>query len=188
VCCGGGPEEGCGGTGSHSLRALALVVTSRLPYWGRGAPCKGNLINPHRCTLLKKALSSAVLVLGWAATAETQPLKRTEISAVLTAIEHVESRGNDHVVSSRGARGRYQLLPKIARWCGIDPLMRAQARRCAGKLLRLNLQRFGDLRTALAAYVAGAGAVRRWLRKQLPWPKRVVAYADAVLARVEVIR
>jgi len=104
--------------------------------------------------------------------------------AILDAVAHVESRGRDDVVSPRGARGRYQLMPVTVAWCGgIDPLDRRAARRCASRLLHLQLRKFGTLEAALAAYVAGAGAVARWRAAGRPWPDNVDAYVQAVLAK-----
>lgn len=105
---------------------------------------------------------------------------------VLRAIAHVESRGQRGAVSRRGALGVYQLMPSIAAWCSADPLVTAEARRCAARLLRLNLRRFGRLDVALAAYVFGAGNVRRYEAERLPWPPAVSAYVAAVLQRAGV--
>ena len=76
-----------------------------------------------------------------------------------------------------------QLMPSTAAWCGIDPLDTRASRRCAARLLRLHLARFGDMRLALAAYVAGGGRVARWQATGQPWPASVMRYVDAVEAR-----
>lgn len=132
------------------------------------------------------AAFTALLVLAPARPtfAEQTAITPRQLSRVLNAIAHVESRNNRHAVSPRGARGPMQIMPAVAAWCRVDPLDRAQSRRCAARLLRLHLQRFdGSLDHALAAYVFGAGNVARYERLRLPWPRRVEAYVQRVRAR-----
>ena len=100
---------------------------------------------------------------------------------LLNAIAYVESRHQSSAVSKRGALGPMQLMPAIAAWCRCDPYQLWQARNCARRLLQLHLRRFGSLELALAAYVAGAGAVRSWEASRRPLPKRVRAYVTRVL-------
>ncbi len=71
-------------------------------------------------------------------------------------------------------------MPAISAWCAIDPLDDRAARGCARRLLKLNLRRFGRLDAALAAYVWGAGNVRRYEAAGLPWPASVSRYVSRV--------
>ena len=82
--------------------------------------------------------------------------------AVLAAVARTESGGNASAVSSAGARGLMQFMPGTARSMGIDPMDPAQAVDGAARYLSQQLQSFGSLELALAAYNAGPGAVRRY--------------------------
>jgi soluble lytic murein transglycosylase-like protein len=82
---------------------------------------------------------------------------------LIKAVALVESGFDPHAVSPKGAQGLMQLMPETARQYGVrdafDPLQNLRA----GTIhLRKLLEQFdGDLVLALAAYNAGAGAVKR---------------------------
>ena len=82
---------------------------------------------------------------------------------LIKAVALVESGFNPHAVSPKGAQGLMQLMPETAREYGVsdafDPL--ANLRAGTVHLSRLLDQFEGDLVLALAAYNAGAGAVKR---------------------------
>lgn len=83
--------------------------------------------------------------------------------ALIKAVALVESGFDPHAVSPKGAGGLMQLMPGTAEQHGVqdvfDPL---QNLRGGARHLRLLLDQFdGNLTLALAAYNAGAGAVRR---------------------------
>jgi cell wall-associated NlpC family hydrolase len=80
---------------------------------------------------------------------------------VLAAVARAESGFRPDAVSSAGALGLMQIMPGTARGLGVNPLDPAQAVDGAARLLSGNLQRFGSLELALAAYNAGGGAVAR---------------------------
>ena len=82
---------------------------------------------------------------------------------LIKAVALVESGFDPHAVSPKGAQGLMQLMPGTAKEYGVqdafDPL---QNLRAGSTHLRRLLDQFdGDLTLALAAYNAGAGAVRR---------------------------
>jgi soluble lytic murein transglycosylase-like protein len=80
---------------------------------------------------------------------------------LLAAIIQVESAGKPHRISSAGAMGLGQLMPSTARRLGVsDPFDSAANIDGAARLMAENLSRFrGNVRFAVAAYNAGAGAV-----------------------------
>jgi cell wall-associated NlpC family hydrolase len=82
--------------------------------------------------------------------------------ALLEGVAQVESGFNPSAVSSAGAQGLMQIMPSTAAGIGVDPLNPAQAIDGAAKILSGNLQKFGSLPLALAAYNAGAGAVEEY--------------------------
>lgn len=84
-------------------------------------------------------------------------------SGMLAAVAQQESGGNPNAVSSAGAQGLMQLMPATAAGAGVNAFDPAQAITAAAKILHNNLGQFGNsVPLALAAYNAGAGAVRQY--------------------------
>lgn len=81
---------------------------------------------------------------------------------LLSAVAQQESGGNVHAVSPDGAEGLMQLMPTTAAEQGVDPMDPGQAIDAAGRILSGDLARFGSVPLALAAYNAGAGAVKQY--------------------------
>ena len=82
---------------------------------------------------------------------------------LIRAVIHVESSGRHDAVSHAGAMGLMQLMPRTAESLGVtDPFDIRQNIDGGSAYLRRMLDMFDDdLSLALAAYNAGAGAVRR---------------------------
>ncbi len=74
-----------------------------------------------------------------------------------------ESRFRPYAVSSRGAQGIMQLMPKTAKYLGVTNSFDARQNVFAGaKYMRKLLDRFeGDIEISLAAYNAGPELVAR---------------------------
>jgi soluble lytic murein transglycosylase len=119
--------------------------------------------------------------------------------ALLAAVIYTESRFRADARSSAGAVGLMQLLPDTGRAIAVrtggdrfvvgdllDPEINV---RYGSWYLRELRRKYGDTRTALAAYHAGQGNVDRWRRQgvgiQFPETR---AYVDDVLAAVPVYR
>ena len=83
---------------------------------------------------------------------------------LVKAVALVESGFNTKAVSSKGAQGLMQLLPSTAAHYGVSDLHDPYQNLSAGaKHLRGLLDQYdGDVTLALAAYNAGAGAVKRY--------------------------
>lgn len=100
---------------------------------------------------------------------------------LLWAVARAESGLNPRAVSPAGAVGLMQLMPSTARELGVsDPFDPAQNVDAGARYLRQQLERFGDIRLALAAYNAGPGAVQR--HGGVPPYRETQAYVERVLA------
>jgi soluble lytic murein transglycosylase-like protein len=90
-----------------------------------------------------------------------------------------ESGFDPEAVSSNGACGLMQLMPQTAKTLGVkdifDPLQNVRA---GVKYLSDLIERFGDVRAALAAYVVGPGVV---LRSGVPTDAATLSHIDRIL-------
>ncbi len=82
--------------------------------------------------------------------------------ALLAAVASVESGFNPLAQSPAGAQGLMQFMPATAREMGVDSFDPASAIDGAARYLRRELERFGSVELASAAYNAGANAVKRY--------------------------
>lgn len=82
-------------------------------------------------------------------------------AGLFSAVVEAESKGNCHRISQAGAMGPAQLTDATAKFLGVeDPYEPTVALEAGARYLASHVQRFGDLRLAVAAYNAGPGAVR----------------------------
>ena len=83
-------------------------------------------------------------------------------SALIASVIEVESHGDPRAVSHSGAKGLMQLTDSTAREMGVSDVFNPQANiRGGSRYLRKMLDRYGDMKLALAAYNAGPGNVDR---------------------------
>jgi peptidoglycan DL-endopeptidase CwlO len=101
-------------------------------------------------------------------------------AGLLKSVARAESGFNPKAHSPAGAVGLMQLMPGTARGLGVDPSDPAQAVDGAARLLRSHLDQFGSVRLAVAAYNAGAGAVRRY--DGVPPYRETRTYVERVLS------
>lgn len=104
-------------------------------------------------------------------------------AGLLRAVAQAESGFDPGAVSQAGAVGLMQLMPGTARELGVDPSDPKQAVDGAARLLRKHLDDFGSVPLALAAYNAGAGAVRKY--DGIPPYSETQAYVRRVTATME---
>jgi soluble lytic murein transglycosylase-like protein len=107
--------------------------------------------------------------------------------ALVEAVISSESGFDPNATSRAGARGLMQLMPGTAATLGVaDPSDPEQNVSGGTRYLRALLDRFGDVKLALAAYNAGPAAVERY-RGIPPYPE-TAEYVRNVLARYRQLR
>lgn len=100
---------------------------------------------------------------------------------LVQAVVQVESSYNPRARSKKGAMGLMQLMPETARELGVrDPWDPSQNISGGTRYLRQQIDRFGDLTLALAAYNAGPTAVQRY--RGVPPYAETERYVQKVLA------
>ena len=106
--------------------------------------------------------------------------------ALLTALVRHESNFDQSVVSHAGAIGLAQLMPGTAEWLNVDPYDPEANLAGGARYLKEQLDRFGEVDLALAAYNAGpnrvaqAGGIPRITETQL--------YVERVMSTWEQLR
>ena len=98
---------------------------------------------------------------GYAAAVEATAARYGLDGRLLAALVWTESGFRPGAVSHAGAMGLAQLMPGTARGLGVDPRDPLQNLDGGARYLRSQLDRFGRIDLALAAYNAGPGRVER---------------------------
>lgn len=112
---------------------------------------------------------------------DAQALRHGLSPSLLRAVAWQESRGRPAALSRKGALGIMQLMPGTAAAMGVDPHDPDDNLRGGALYLRRQLDRFGSVPLALAAYNAGPGAVARF--GGVPPFRETRSYVAAIMAR-----
>ena len=104
-------------------------------------------------------------------------------SALICAVIETESSGNPRAVSHAGAKGLMQLVDSTIQDYSVTRPFDPRENILAGsRYLKRLLDRFGDLKLALAAYNAGPGRVQHY--QGVPPFKETIEYVDRVMDRL----
>lgn len=149
----------------------------------RGRDADGNAISSSTSRRVK-AGSESVAGGKWDAQIASAAAKYGIDPALVEAVMHQESRGNEKARSAKGARGLMQLMPQTAVGLGVDPEDPAQNIDGGARYLRQMLDQFGgDEEKALAAYNAGPNAVQK--HGGIPPYKETQGYVSSIKARMQ---
>jgi Transglycosylase SLT domain len=95
-----------------------------------------------------------------------------------------ESGLRNDVVSSKGALGIAQFMPRTAEESGLhDPFDPLQAIPASARMLRALRMQFGNLGYVAAAYNAGARRVSEWLQRRRGLPRETRGYVASITCR-----
>jgi hypothetical protein len=112
-----------------------------------------------------------------------EAMKNELAPELIAAVVESESDFRPRLVSNKDARGLMQIVPETARLMGCDDPFDPHANIAAGaKYLHYLVNRFGDERSALAAYNAGEGTVER-LGGGIPQYPETIDYVQRVATR-----
>ncbi len=105
-----------------------------------------------------------------------------EFVNLVKAMMKQESGGNQNAVSNKGATGLMQLMPETARGLGVNPNDPADNLKGGVAYILQQLETFGNIPEALAAYNAGPGNVKngKWqgFKETTGYVRNITAMAD----------
>lgn len=162
--------------------AAALLLASP------AAPCSVLEIGADGAVLVRAAdrarpaAGTVAMPAAWKPHLERIAARHALSPALVEALVWQESRWNTGALSPKGAIGLAQLMPATARELGVDPHDPLANLEGGARYLRQQMDRFGDLPSALAAYNAGPARVAA--AGGVPDIAETRHYVNAVLGRI----
>ncbi|MFO8076230.1 MAG: lytic transglycosylase domain-containing protein [Actinomycetota bacterium] len=181
--------SGVGHGGSRTLGAMLAAAGGQAPESLRGADAVGDAGAASPPTAAASGSWAARLPEAgqrWAGAIEQAADDAGVDPALLAALVQHESGFRPDAVSHAGAIGLAQLMPGTAAGLGVDPRDPADNLAGGARYLRTQLDRFGDVRLALAAYNAGPGRVSR--AGGIPQITETQQYVERVTATYDRLR
>jgi soluble lytic murein transglycosylase-like protein len=138
-------------TRDESLQHASAVAKSQTPGQSGVVTIPASILAGHHMTSGNAAIDAIV----------NEAASRYRVDpCLILSVMHMESGYNRNAVSPKGASGLMQLMPETAARFGVRNIFDARENVMAGaNYLRWLLDRFGDVRLALAGYNAGEGSV-----------------------------
>ncbi|WP_396954756.1 lytic transglycosylase domain-containing protein [Neobacillus sp. YIM B06451] len=124
-------------------------------------------------------------VLKWGREIQAASEKYGINPALIAAVIEQESGGNPDAESYAGAIGLMQLMPNTAKGLKVDPYDPAENIDGGAKYLAIQLNRFGNLELALAAYNAGPGNVLNSRYLYIAETQNYIRSVPALIAKYE---
>ena len=107
-------------------------------------------------------------------------------AGALSAVADVESNHDDNAVSSKGARGRFQFMPKTAEAYGVDVHDPISSANGAAQYLSDLTKKYGSFQAALAHYNGGTKAGESVASGKEPPAKETQEYIKKVSSKIAV--
>jgi hypothetical protein len=126
-------------------------------------------------------------VLRWQKEIETAAEHYKLDPALIAAVMEQESGGNPEAISLSGAVGLMQLMPSTAELIGVNPYDPVQNIEGGAHYLKLQLESFGNLEAALAAYNSGPGSVEDGSWTTIPETMNYIQKVPRLLLKYEQI-
>lgn len=126
-------------------------------------------------------------MLRWQKEIEVAARKYTLEPSLIAAVIEQESGGDPDSVSPVGALGLMQLMPSTAKFLNVNPYDPAQNIDGGTHYLQMQLEKFGNLPEALAAYNAGPGNVQNNTWSRIPETRNYVQRVPSLIIKYEKI-
>ncbi|KQL36676.1 lytic transglycosylase domain-containing protein [Psychrobacillus sp. FJAT-21963] len=171
------------GSTANSKTANSLFYNGNAPVF---IPSSISIQNDSLATTLSSFTSQGVASSNYDKIIQQAASKYNLPEKLISSVIKQESNFNANAVSTAGASGLMQLMPGTAKYLGVtnilDPLDNIMG---GAKYLRQMLNQFdGNIETALAAYNAGPGAVKKYdgippYKETQNYVKKVMNYFQA---------
>lgn len=164
---------------------VAAAGNTFIEFWG------GTIVTYQGQTIIvgegSKPINLNDRVLRWQKEIELAAKKYSLEPSLIAAVIEQESGGDPDSVSPVGALGLMQLMPSTAKFLNVNPYDPAQNIDGGAHYLHMQLEKFGNLPEALAAYNAGPGNVENNTWSHIPETRNYVQRVPSLITKYEEI-